>query len=154
VAAGGRWVSECLCLYHQNVAPLFEASCQHNVIAFHAGDNDIGYGWSADHTYSAFRLYVAMAHRQGWQVVVSTELLRPDMAPAHQRELEAYNAQLRRNEAGVDAVVDFDADPRMTDPACRRDPALFTDDGVHPSDGGDDVMAGMLAPAVKQMTRR
>lgn len=149
VAVGGRPVSDCLALYPRLVAPLFDPATTRNVIVFHAGDNDIAQGRNAGQTYAAFTAYVAAAHSQGWKVVVSTELRRMDWRTPQTTELARYNDSLRRNEAGADAVVDFDADSRMTDPALRRDPALFTRDGVHPSDGGYAVLAAMLAPAVK-----
>ncbi|MEA2792562.1 MAG: hypothetical protein QOG73_4968, partial [Acetobacteraceae bacterium] len=37
------------------------------------------------------------------------------------------------------------------EPSYRTDPALFTEDGVHPSDGGYSVLARLLAPAVKRV---
>ena len=61
---------------------------------------------------------------------------------------------LRRNTAGADAVVDLDADPRLLDKSYRTDPAVFSHDGVHPSDGGYAILAGMVAPVVKQMAGR
>jgi len=151
VAVGGRPVSDCLRLYQQLVMPLFDATTTRNIIVFHAGDNDIAQGRDAVQTYAAFTAYVAAARRQGWKVVVSTELRRPNFRPAQETELETYNSFLLRNEAGADAVVDFDADPRMTSIPARLDPALFSHDGVHPSDGGYGVLTRLLAPAVKRV---
>ena len=154
VAAGGRPVSDCLRLYPTLVSPLFDPSTPNNVIVFHAGDNDILQGRDAPQIQAAFTAYVAAAHRQGWKVVVSTELRRADFHPPRSTALADYNDGLRLNEAGADAVVDFDADPRMTDMANRRDPALFSPDGLHPSDGGYEVLAGMLGPVVKRTAGR
>ncbi len=154
VAVGGRPVFECLRLYPKLVRPLFDPSTSHNVIVFHAGDNDISAGRNAIQTYAAFTAYVAAAHRQGWKIVVSTELRRLDFHPGQLTELMNYNTMLRRNKAGADAVVDFDADQRMTNPSARHDPALFTKDGIHPSDGGYAVLTGMLAPVVKRVAGR
>jgi lysophospholipase L1-like esterase len=154
VAVGGRPVVECLRLYNQLVAPLFDVSASRNVIVFHAGDNDILLGRHAVLIYAAFIAYVAAAHRQGWKVVVSTELRRLDFDPPRSTELANYNDSLRENRAGADGVVDFDADARMTDMSLRHDPALFTHDGLHPSDGGYAVLAGMLAPVVRRVAGR
>lgn len=153
VAAGGRPVHECLRLYDSLVAPLFVRSAACNVIAFHAGDNDINQGRDAEETYAVFRQYVARAHAQGWKLAVSTELPVPDFPPAKAEHLGAYNAMLLRNEAGADAVVDFTRDPRMTQPSYRRDPAWFADK-VHPSDQGYAVLAALLAPAVRRLIDR
>ena len=154
VAAGGRPVSECLQLYPVLVAPLFVPAAGSNVIVFHAGDNDIARGRNAAQTYAAFTAYVAAAHQQGWKIVVSTELRRPDFPPPQEAELESYNDRLRRNDAGADAVVDLDAEPRMADLSYRADPEVFTPDRIHPSDGGYAVLAGLLAPAVRRVAGR
>jgi lysophospholipase L1-like esterase len=151
VAVGGRPVSECLRLYDHLVAPLFNPSSRHNVIAFHAGDNDIAQGRSADQTYVAFTAYVAKAHQQGWKVVVSTELRHVNFSELMEMKLEDYNNLLRRNQAGADAVVDLDAEPKFKEFSYRTNPALFTQDGVHPSDGGYALLAGMLAPPVRRI---
>jgi lysophospholipase L1-like esterase len=154
IAVSGRPVSECLRLYKQGVVPLYDPSSQHNLIVFHGGDNDVARGANAAQTYVAFNEYVSGAHRDGWKVVVSTEMRRFDFQPAMQQELEDYNRRLRQNDAQADAVVDLDTDPRLSEPAYRKDPALFTKDEVHPSDGGYAVLAALLAPAVKRVAGR
>jgi lysophospholipase L1-like esterase len=151
VAVGGRPVVDCLALYDQLVAPLFDASSRRNVIAFHAGDNDIAQGRSAEETYAAFTDYVAAAHRQGWKVVVSTELRHADFSVLLETKLENYNTLLMRNRAGADAVVDLDADPKLREFSYRKKPELFSSDGIHPSDGGYALLAAMLAPQVKRV---
>jgi lysophospholipase L1-like esterase len=151
VAASGQPVSECLRLYPQLVAPLFAPGQSSNIIVFHAGDNDIARRATAAQTYAAFTEYVATAHRQGWKVVVSTELRRYGFSPDLLAALLDYNDRLRANAAGADAVVDLDQDPRFVRIEDRSDPGLFTHDGVHPSDGGYAVLAAMLAPAVRRV---
>ncbi len=154
VAAGGRPVVTCLQLYPRLIAPLFVPSTRHNIIAFHAGDNDIILGRDAPQIYAAFTDYVVAAHTQGWKVVVSTELRRPDFRRPQETELLEYNSMLIQNKAGADAVVNFDSDPRMTNMTDRLDPALFRHDGIHPSNGGYAVLAAMLVPAVKRVAGR
>lgn len=154
VAVGGRPVIVCLQLYPRLVAPLFEPSTPHNVIVFHAGDNDIVHGLDAPQIYAAFTAYVVAAHTQGWKIVVSTELRRPDFRQPQETELLEYNNMLLQNKAGADAVVNFDADPRMANMTYRLDPALFTPDRIHTSDGGYAVLAAMLVPAVRRVAGR
>lgn len=154
VAVGGRPVSDCLRLYRRLVAPLFSPGSHHNVIVFHAGDNDIAQGRDAAQTYAAFSAYVTEAHRQGWKVVVSTELRSPHFALPQEAQLERYNDSLRLNQAGADAVVDFDADARMTIMSNRADPFMFKPDGLHPTDAGYAILTSMLAPAVKRVAGR
>jgi lysophospholipase L1-like esterase len=154
VAVGGRPVHDCLSLYPKLVAPLYDTASGHNIIVFHAGDNDINQGSNAAETYAAFTAYVSMAHRQGWKVVISTELRRYAFPPAMEQQLEDYNRQLRANAAGADAVVDLDSEPKLLDPSYRKEATLFTQDGVHPNDGGYVVLARLLAPAVRQAAGR
>jgi lysophospholipase L1-like esterase len=152
VAASGRPVLNCLRFYGQRVAPLFSPEFRANVIVFHAGDNDINQGRDAAHTYAAFTDYVEAAHRQGWKVVVSTELRRFDFPPPKQAYLEDYNARLRQNRAHADAVVDLDAEARFVAPEERHDTDVFSPDGVHPSDGGYAIIADMLVSAIKRVS--
>ena len=154
VAVGGRPVFECLRLFGTTVAPLHDPAAPANLIVFHAGDNDIAQGKSADETYRAFTEYVAAAHAQGWKIVVSTELRRFAFSAERQAALEAYNQRLRANAAGADAVVDLDRDPRLAQPIERDDPALFTKDRVHPSAGGYAVIAELVAAAAKPLLPR
>jgi lysophospholipase L1-like esterase len=154
VAVSGRPMLECAHLYQMRVAPLFVPGGPPNVIVLHAGDNDIASGRTGAQTYAAFTAYVAAAHRQGWKVVISTELKRPDFSPQNEAELEGYNDRVRGNKAGADAVVDLDTEPKFADPAFRTDPAVFSKDKIHPSDGGYAVLADMLTPAVKRVGGR
>jgi lysophospholipase L1-like esterase len=152
VSAAGRPVLNCLQFYGQRVAPLFSPEFKANIIVFHAGDNDINQGRDAAHTYAAFTDYVEAAHRQGWKVVVSTELRRFDFPPPKEAILEVYNDRLRQNRARADAVVDLDAEARFVAPEERHNADLFSPDGVHPSDGGYVILADMLVPAIKRVS--
>ncbi|HQT77683.1 MAG TPA: SGNH/GDSL hydrolase family protein [Rhodopila sp.] len=154
VAVGGRPVLQCLQLYPKLVAPLFDPATPHNVIVFHAGDNDIAQGRDAQQTYAAFTGYVAAAHEQGWKIVVSTELRRFDFAPPQFDELENYNRLLRENKAGADAVVDLNQDVMLAEASHRNDRSLFSPDRVHPADAGYRLIAALLAPAVRRVAGR
>jgi lysophospholipase L1-like esterase len=153
VAVGGRPVYECLALFDNGVAPLYDPRGPFDIILFHAGDNDIAHHKTAVEAYQALTDYIAKAHRQGWKFVISTELDRPKFPPDFQRELTEYNRLVRKNAAGADAVVDFGGDPRMAAPEARGNPAVFASDGVHPSDGGYAILADMLIKAIQPMIR-
>ena len=150
-AAGGRPVSDCLRLFSVNVAPHIAPGATFNLIVFHAGDNDIAQGRDAAATYQAFTAYVAAAHHQGWKLVVSTELPRPDFPPARAAELDAYNGRLVANQAGADAVVDLSADPRLTDPHDRAASGWYAPDRVHLNDAGYGVMTRRLVRAARPL---
>jgi lysophospholipase L1-like esterase len=154
VAVGGRPATECARLFSGLVSPLFQPRARFNLIVFHAGDNDIAQGKSADEAYRAFRQYVAAAHAQGWKIIVSTEFQRVDFSPSRQAELSSYNKQLLANAAGADAVIDFNMEPAFADLARREDPALFTKDRIHPSDGGYALLAQMLTAGAHRVLPR
>ncbi len=148
VGAGGRPVKECLARYDTDVRPLYDAGAEHNVIFFHAGDNDITQGSSARQAYDALTTYVARAHRQGWSVVVSTELQRFDLPEAMRADLAAFNALVLANSAGADGVADFGGDAILGGVTNRRNPTYYTLDGVHPADTGYAILAGLAARAL------
>jgi lysophospholipase L1-like esterase len=149
VAAGGEPVYVSLQRFDAGVAPLFVKGARFNLIVFHAGDNDVVHGRDAQQTYAAFTEYVAKAHLQGWKIIVSTELQRPDFPPDKEAVLDAYNRMLLANTARADAVVNVATDPRLGDLANRSDPALFSSDHIHPRDAGYAVLARMLATAAQ-----
>jgi lysophospholipase L1-like esterase len=154
VAVGGRPAAECLRLYSADVAPLLIRPARFNLILFHAGDNDIAQGHDAVQTYAAFSRYVATAHAQGWKIIVSTELQRPDFPAGKQAALADYNRMLLANAAGADVVVDDASEPHLGNPAARSDPSVFSPDRVHPSDGGYAILARMLAVAAHRVLPR
>lgn len=136
VGYGGRPVTECLRLFSTNVATKHVAGAGFNMIVFHAGDNDIAHGSDDAATYAAFTAYVAAAHDQGWLVLVSTELPRPDFPPTHEAYLEAYNRRLIANQAHADGVVDLSAEPRLTEAHDRAASGYYIADQIHLNDAG------------------
>lgn len=151
VAVSGLPVFATLERYGRVVQPLYNRAARYNVIAFHAGDNDLAAGKTAAETYAKFSRYVSLAHAQGWKIIVSTELQRTLWAPEQQAELWHYNRLLLANTSGADAVVDYAAAPGLRDPDQRRNPAYFASDGVHPSDNGYRVLARMIRTALDQL---
>ena len=150
-AASGRPVSDCLRLFQANVAPHIVPGAKFNLIVFHAGDNEIRQGRDAAATYKAFTAYVAAAHRQGWKLVVSTELPRPDFPPTRESELDAYNRILLANRAGADAVVDLGTEPRLTDLHDRVVSGWYAPDSVHLNDAGYGIMTRLLVTATRPL---
>jgi len=153
VAVGGRPVYVCLDRYPIDVAPNFDPAARTNLIVFHAGDNDIAQGRDADATYQAFTAYVETAHRQGWKVLVSTELPRPDFDSAREAALLAYNRMLIANGAGADAVVDLSTVPRLYDPQNREASGWYSETPVpiHPNDAGYAVLMNLLTVRAREL---
>jgi lysophospholipase L1-like esterase len=154
VAVGGRPVRICLEMFDSTVAPRHVADAPFDVIVFHAGDNDVAQRDSAETIYRNFTAYVQRAHRDGWVVVVSTELPRMTFNAAQEHELEAYNRLLVENHAGADAVVNIAADHELNDPAMRRGSAFYSHDLTHPNDAGYERLNLMLIKAVVEVVSR
>jgi lysophospholipase L1-like esterase len=151
IAVAGRGVVDCLTRFDQGVVPLKDPQARLNLIVFHAGGNDIAKRQSAAQTYQAFTSYVALAHAEGWKVVVSAELPRLNFLPAQRAELEAYNRDLLENKAGADVVVDVNADRRFGDLNDREGSPVFSFDKIHPNDAGYAILGQRLAAAVQPL---
>ena len=153
VAVSGRPVSVSLAEFGRSVAPHHDPEARRNVIAFHGGDNDIAAGDDAVRAYDSLCRYVAAAHAQGWKVVVSTELGRPDWDAAMQAELAEYRRLELANRAGADAVIDYASAPGMSDGADRERSGLFGPDRIHPSARGYGLLAEMLRDGMATLTK-
>jgi lysophospholipase L1-like esterase len=151
VAAGGRPVSECLQLFPMTVAPRHSTAARFNLIVFHAGDNDIAQGRDSATAYAAFTAYVAAAHKQGWMVLVSTELPRPNFSAPREAYLEDYNKRLIANGAGADGVVDLSVERRLTDLRDRADSGYYVADKVHLNDAGYARLTQRLLDAARRL---
>ena len=151
IGVNGFQVLKTLERYQSVVAPLFNPEAPFNFILYHAGDNDIYVKKSSQETYENFSRYVALAHAQGWKVIVSTEIERFDWPAEPQQELREYNRLLLANSAHADAVVDLNALPGMAGPASRANPAYFHPDGIHPSDGGYALIVQLYVDAMNDL---
>jgi lysophospholipase L1-like esterase len=150
VAVSGRPVRECNRLYEKLVAPLYDGSAKRNVIAFHAGDNDIALGDTARQAYASFTDYVAKAHRQGWAVIVTTELDRLTFSAPMKAELAEYNALLLANSAKADLVRDYDRVPAMVD---HQNMSIYSPDHIHPTAAGYSILAGLILTGIEYLDK-
>jgi lysophospholipase L1-like esterase len=154
VAGGGRAVIDCLREFQSNVARRYLPGADSNVIVFHAGGNDIArLGGSADAAYRAFIGYVALAHSQGWKVLITTELPRPGFNASQAAEVESFNNQVLANFAKADSVVDLALDPKLNDLAGRSASGWYTAGNVHPNDLGYHEMVSQLAGGVRNLIK-
>ncbi len=151
VAVSGRPVSTSLAEFPGNVAPHFDPAAADNVIAFHGGDNDIALGRTAAEAYDSLGRYIGLAHAQGWRVIVSTELGRPDWSAAAQAQLAEYNRLELRNRAGADAVIDYASVPGLSDLADRERSGLYGSDRIHPNARGYGLLAHLLRDAIAKV---
>ncbi len=140
--------------FPSRVAPHHDPAAPFNIVLFHGGDNDIAAGRTAGQAADSLGRYVALAHAQGWTVIVSTELGRPDWSPSAQAALAEYNVLELRNAAGADLVIDYANASGMADPDARASGGLYNADGVHPSAAGYAVLADLLRQAIATVRSR
>ena len=148
-AAYGRPVKDCLDLFETVVKPLYNPNAVHNVIFFHAGDNDIAWGRNAIETYDAMQNYIMLAHRQGWLVVVSTELQRYDWPEPGRLAIDTLNELILANSAGADGIADFQGNIIMGSESGRLDQLYYTSDHIHPADAGYTILAEIAAASLR-----
>ncbi len=153
-AESGKPVSASLADFPSRVAPHHDPAAPFNIVLFHGGDNDIAAGRTAGQAADSLGRYVALAHAQGWTVIVSTELGRPDWSPSAQAALAEYNVLELRNAAGADLVIDYANASGMADPDARASGGLYNADGVHPGAAGYAVLADLLRQAIATVRSR
>lgn len=112
------------------------------VLLIELGTNDLGNGTSASDLYNGIAVpYAASAKAAGFYVALTTVLPRTlNWSEAQERERLAYNSLVRRNGAGVDAVVDWAADPVVGD-GVNPSASSFYVDGLHLTMSGQQRLA-------------
>jgi lysophospholipase L1-like esterase len=138
---------------------LFENNRVPSVLVIQQGTNDLYYGTAGNTLYkSVLGPFVSSAHAAGFYVVVETVLPRADSGwtPGMEQQRGLYNALIRTNAAGADAVNDVAADPLMgdgTNPAA----SIYYADGAHPTLAGQQHLAmlgaAVLAPFLQRPAR-
>lgn len=111
-----------------------------------AGTNDLGAGTDGPTAYAALASLVAGRRAAGARkIIVGTLWPRIDFSGATETARLAYNALIRAMPAAglVDAVVDFNTNPHLSNPA---DTTYFFD-GLHLTTAGYAVVASMMAAA-------
>lgn len=127
----------------------FRSTTGPSVLLIQQGTNDLYYGLSANLTYAAILIpFVTAARAAGFYVVVDTLLPRADAGwtAAMEAQRLVYNAMVRRNDAGADAINDLAADAVLGD-AVNPATSTYFADAVHPNLAGQQRLA-MLDAAV------
>ncbi|MFM0161105.1 hypothetical protein [Paraburkholderia sediminicola] len=110
VSGGVRPISECLARYEKSLSLLRNYNAPLSAIIYNAGDHDLPKGVNANAAYQSLAKYVALAHEQGWKVVITTRFQSLRYAGNLQSEAQKYQQILHDNAAGADAVIDLDLD--------------------------------------------
>lgn len=115
-----------------------------------AGTNDIVSNPSTGaQTYALFQTYLAARIAAGWvmsNIVVATMLPRTNATEA---ERVAYNAALVSGASAGYVLARNDLDPNMGGSGKWSDTTYFQADGIHPNNTGLQVLANIIAQALK-----
>lgn len=112
------------------------------VVLIELGTNDLGNGTSASDLYNRIAVpYVASAKAAGFYVALTTILPRTlNWSGSMEAERLTYNSLVRGNGAGVDAIVDWAADPVVGD-GVNPAASPFYVDGLHLTMSGQQRLA-------------
>ena len=151
VAVSGQTWADLLADAAEEVDGEYSRDRHCNIVVVWAGANDLAAGYTAEETAANARKYCEGRRRAGFSVVLLTlfSLQPPDVDPDYERERVAYNDQVRRDwQEYADALVDIADDVRFGD---RSGPerARYFIDVVHLDPAGYEVVAALVAPAVK-----
>lgn len=123
-----------------------------SVLLIQQGTNDLGNdGIDASALYgNILTPFVAAAHAAGFYVIVNTILPRADYRWTRAKEEQRlrYNAAVRQNDAGADAVSDLASDPLIGDAVDPATSSLFFD-ALHPSFAGQQRLTVLNAAALR-----
>jgi hypothetical protein len=118
-----------------------------SVLLLQRGSNDLYYGTGGQLLYDAVLIpFVSSAHDAGFYVVVDTVLPRADggWTPTMEQQRLAYNALVRRNAAGADAVNDIAADAVIGEGTSPAGSPYYAD-AVHLTLAGQQRLATLNA---------
>jgi lysophospholipase L1-like esterase len=119
-----------------------------NTAVVFLGTNDISLaGTTPAATHSYLWAHCKRLQQQGWKVVVVTMLDRSGQDANH----ETYNNLIRANWRNyADALADAGADPVLGCAGCSSNTTYFQD-GVHPTQAGQNIVAGYVNNAVNSL---
>lgn len=138
------------------MSPARRAAGFKDVIYVEASTNDLTAGVSAATLEAQITTLVGKVHAAGGKIVVQTCIPRSGFytSSAQPPEVQrlAYNAWLRTNSVGADAIADPTTNAHFADPSGGSDTITsntsFYADGIHPNPGGTAVMGPICGAAV------
>lgn len=110
-----------------------------------ANGNTPGYGATL---YAAMASYIGNARAAGYTHIVVRTILPRAWSTQQAIEVASYNALVRANSAGADAIADAAAHPIMGDVGNIGNSLYYQGDNVHPTGYGNELLAATDASAI------
>jgi len=129
----------------------WDAGSAPHVVVIWEITNDLKLGASRAAAYQNIVTYCRRRKAAGWKVIVLTVLPRTQVGlPAtFEADRQAINAELRQHWRDyADALVDVGANPTLGPDGSQANLTYYWD-GIHLTDAGYAVVAGMVAPALE-----
>lgn len=140
IGVSGRTLSTCATQFNNNVGNSYRADMARNIYVVRAGGNDIFSGADPTTLYGTLTTIVNNARSAGYNWVVVGDLqARGDANPTYQANRVTYNGLMEANSAGADAVVRL-----STVFTNSSDSSLYAGDGIHFTDLGHEIAAGLM----------
>ncbi len=144
----GQTVAQVASNFRHNALHRYNPHAKNNILTILAGTNNSANSVPAE-VYAELSDYVRAAQQVGFKVGIATML--PMSKDGVWKEFQpAYNALIRNNAAGAEAIIDIASDPIMGDAKNTSDKTLFTD-GLHLTNLGNSYLASYFAEAINSM---
>lgn len=143
---GGSQTSDCIHFFDRIVKP-YEPS----VIVFYEGDNDINAGKTVEQVFEDFQTFTAMVRKELPQTKIVYIPIKPSIKRAQLWPLmDLVNQLARVRSQKSDYLYYADIATPMLATGMPPSKSLFADDGLHLSDEGNAMWAGVIRPVLEK----
>jgi GDSL-like Lipase/Acylhydrolase family len=146
---GGATIADMLADAPDEVDAHYRAAGDLNLCVVLAGGGDFHDGASAASVFASLKSYCSKRRAAGFRVVVVTVLPSSDPVTFEATRL-AFDGMVRASwKTFADGLADIAADPRIGDTGDNLDRQFYGQDGLHPNNAGNAVMASVAAPVLQ-----
>ena len=136
------------------VDPCITGFDRRQIVCLFGGTNDLYFGADASTTYNRIVTYCQARQAAGWKVITFTLLPRSDGGTpvTFEADRQTVNTSIRNNwTTFADALCDVGGDATIGAPGASTNPTYYCD-GVHLTDAGYAIVAGLANTAVLSIT--
>ncbi len=143
---GGSQMIDSIMYAHRIVLPY-----QPSAVAVYAGDNDIGYGKSAEHVFDDFKTFVETLHATDPKIRIGFIAIKPSIKRwSLWPEMKKANEMVADYAKSNSLVTYLDIATPMLGSNGEPKPELFVKDGLHMTRAGYEVWTSVVLPWAKQ----
>ncbi len=133
----------------KNVDAFYHPAHGKNIVVMWEGTNDLAQGADAEHGYANIVTFCTARKIVGWQAIVLTILPANTTRAGFMADRLIVNRMIRTHwRTFADVLADVAASPLIGNDGAQNDPRHFTSDGVHMTNDGYAVVAGIVKDAI------